>query len=387
MSKTSKILIVGAGIGGLCAAAALGQIGADVDVVEIKPENTVPGVGFGLRTNALRALREIGLYDQCLSIGYPSPALSYYDRHGDHVVELPFGRQFDGMPNNVLLPRLGFLEVATARAVELGCTLRMSTTITDLEQDSTGVSVTFNDGTSGRYDVVIGFDGIKSQVRQELFGRKYDPVPSGGVAWRTALPAPEDLKAPIFCQGLGGKVGFAPLAGGMMYMLVTHSEPGRPRYDPAQFPQLMYERARGIMGDSDFMADSIEQVRGSENVAYTVLDTVMVPYPWYRGRVMIMGDAAHSMTPYLGSGAAMAIEDGVVFAQLLKTDDPLHDVQQTFMARRFPRVKTVWDLSLSLMREEFDSATPEALERRLAYLVSEEPAANDYVHRILESDY
>ena len=93
----------------------------------------------------------------------------------------------------------------------------------------------------------------------------------------------------------------------------------RSRYDPADFAQIMYDRARAIMGDSDFMSDSIEQVRTSDAVAYTLLDTVMVPYPWFRGRVMIMGDAAHSMTPYLGSGAAMAIEDGVVFAQLLET--------------------------------------------------------------------
>jgi 2-polyprenyl-6-methoxyphenol hydroxylase-like FAD-dependent oxidoreductase len=385
--RTSKILIIGAGLGGLCTASALAQVGAIVDVVEIKPDNTVPGVGFGLRLNALRALREIGLYDRCLSIGLRSPSMSYYDRHGAQVVELPFGRQLDGMPNNVLLPRVGFLEIATERAQELGCTIRMGTTFNRLEQDATSVSVSFNDGTSGQYDLVIGFDGIKSAVREELFGHRYDPTPSGGVAWRTALPAPEGLRAPIFCQGLAGKVGFAPLAGGMMYMLVTHAEHGRPRHDPAQFPRLMYERAREIMGDSDFMAESIEQVLVSENVAYTPLDIVMVPYPWFRGRVMIMGDAAHAMTPYLGSGAAMAIEDGVVFARLLDTDDSLEDVQQKFMARRLPRVKTVWDLSLSLMREEFDSATPDALERRLAYLVNEEPAANDYVHRVLESDY
>ena len=387
MSRSIKILIVGAGIGGLCTASALAQIGAEVDVIEIKPENTVPGVGFGLRTNALRAIREIGIYDACLAIGFASPTLSYFDQHGDPVVELPFGRQLDGMPNNVLLPRLGFLEIATARAIELGCTLRMSTTIEQFEQDADGVTVVFNDGTSGRYDLVIGLDGIKSQTRRELFGDKYDPVPSGGVAWRVALPAPPDLKTAIFCQGLGGKVAFAPLAGGMMYMLVTHFEPGRPRYDSAHFPQLMYDRARTIMGDSTYMADSIEQILTSETVAYTLLDTVMVPYPWYRGRMMIMGDAAHSMTPYLGSGAAMAIEDGVVFAKLLDSDDSLHDVQQKFMARRYPRVKTVWDLSLSLMHEEFDSATPEALERRLAYLVNEEPAANDYVHRVLETEY
>ena len=135
------------------------------------------------------------------------------------------------------------------------------------------------------------------------------------------------------------------------------------------------------------MSESIQHVRNSDSVAYTLLDTVMVPLSRHRGRVMIMGDAAHSMTPYLGSGAAMAIEDGVVFAQLLDSDDTLYDVQQKFMARRYPRVKTVWDLSLSLMHEEFDSATPEALERRLAYLVNEEPAANDYVHRVLETEY
>lgn len=387
MSKINNILVVGAGIGGLCTASALAQVGMKVDVIEVKAVNNVPGVGFGLRTNALRALREIGLYDQCHAIGFSSPALTYCDRYGKHVVELPFGRVFDGMPNNLLLPRLGFLEVATARALELGCTLRMATTIASMMQDDSGVSVIFSDGSSARYDLVIGFDGIKSQVRQDLFGTKYNPVPSGGVAWRCALPAPQGLTNPIFCQGLGGKVGFAPLPGGMMYMLVTHEEPGRPRYDPEQFPQLMYERVRKIMGDSDFMSAAIEQVRTSNSVAYTPLDVVMVPYPWYRGRVMIMGDAAHAMTPYLGSGAAMAIEDGVVFARLLDSDDSIHDVQTKFMARRFPRVKTVWDLSLALMHEEFDSASTEALERRLAHLIQDEPAANDYIHRLLESEY
>jgi 2-polyprenyl-6-methoxyphenol hydroxylase-like FAD-dependent oxidoreductase len=382
-----QVLVVGAGLGGLCAAAALAQMGADVDVIEVKAENTVPGVGFSLRLNGLRAVRELGLLDQCLAIGFDAPTLDYYDRYGRHVVELTFGRRVEGLPNNLLMPRIGFLEIATARAVELGCTLRMSTTVVDLQQDATGVDVAFNDGTSGRYDLVIGFDGIRSQIRQEQFGRQFDPAPSGGVAWRTALPAPENFTAPVFCQGLAGKVGFAPLAGGLMYMLVTLPEAGRPRYDPAELPRLMYERARGIMGDSDFMADSIEKVLVSENVAYTPFDVVMVPFPWYRGRVMIMGDAAHAMTPYVGSGAAMAIEDGVVFAQLLKTDDPLCEVQQNFMARRLPRVKTIFDLSLSLMREEFDSATPEALERRLAYLRNEEPAANDFVHRILETEY
>lgn len=387
MPRSKKILIVGAGIGGLCTGVALARIGVEVDIIDIKPDNSVPGVGWGLRTNGLRALREIGLLEPTLALGFPTPPLSYYDRNGRHVVDIPYGRQFDGMPNNVQLPRLGFLEMASAHALEAGCTIRMATTAVDIEQDADGVTVELSDGSSRRYDLVIGFDGINSSIRRYLFGEKYVPTPSGGVAWRAPVRAPDTLKGAVFCHGFGGKVGFVPLAGGMMYVIVTHHEPGRPRHDPAAFPELMYQRARAMMGDSVFMADEIECLRTAANVAYTPLDTVMVPYPWHRGRVMIMGDAAHAMTPYLGSGAAMAIEDGVVFAQLLQSDDTLYDVQTKFMARRYPRVKTVWDTSLQMMHEEFDSATPEALDRRLAHLVNEEPAALDYVHRILESDY
>lgn len=387
MSRFDRILIVGAGIGGLCAAIALARDGVEVDVIDIKPDNSVAGVGWGLRTNGLRALREIGLLEETLSLGFPTPPLSYFDRYGRHVVDIPYGRQFDGMPNNVQLPRLGFLEMASARARAAGCRIRMSTTAVDIAQDDAGVTVGFSDGSSHRYDLVIGFDGINSSIRSYLFGDRYNPVRSGGVAWRAPVRAPEALKGAVFCHGFGGKVGFVPLAGGMMYVIVTHFEPGRPRHDRAAFPEIMHRTAREMMGDSDFMAEAIESLRAATNVAYTPLDTVMVPYPWYRGRVMIMGDAAHAMTPYLGSGAAMAIEDGVVFAELLRSGDSLHDLQTRFMARRYPRVKIISDISLQMMHEEFDSATPEALDRRLAHLVNDEPAALDYVHRILESAY
>ena len=221
----------------------------------------MPGVGFGLRTNALRALREIGLYDQCLSIGFASPTLTYYDRHGDHVVELPFGRQIDGMPNNVLLPRLGFLEIATARALELGCTLRMSTTIAHLEQDADGsvrdvqrrnVGTVRRGDRIRRHQVPDTTGAVRAEVRPGSQRRR-------GVAGRTARSGRPDSPRSS-ARDSAGKVAFAPLAGGMMYMLVTHFESGRPRYDPAQFAQIMYERARAIMGDSDFMSDSIEQV-------------------------------------------------------------------------------------------------------------------------------
>ena len=100
-----------------------------------------------------------------------------------------------------------------------------------------------------------------------------------------------------------------------------------------------------------------------------------------------MGDAAHAMTPYLGSGAAMSIEDGVVLAQELAKDQSLLDAQLAFMTRRLPRVRAVRDRSIEAMHEEFDSVTPEAFERRLNFLVHHEPTANEYANRLLAMPY
>jgi 2-polyprenyl-6-methoxyphenol hydroxylase-like FAD-dependent oxidoreductase len=387
LGKQLRILVVGAGVGGLSAAIALARIGAQVDVIEVKPDNSVPGVGFGLRLNGMRAMKEIGLLEECKSFGSRATGLTYYDTRGEHLCHLSYGPDDGEIPAILIMSRLGYLDVAAARARELGCTIRMGTTVTGLEQDAERVAVTFSSGDGADYDLVLGYDGINSQIRHDHFGARYDPTPVGGVAWRSAMPLAEGLTDTTFLQGHGGKIVFSPLAADMMYMVLTVAEEGRPRYDPADMPRIMYERARALMGDSDFMADSIEYLLQSTSVAYTPYSTVWVPYPWFRGRVMIMGDAAHTMTPYLGSGAAMSIEDGVVLAQELAKDQSLLDAQLTFMARRLPRARAVHERSIEAMFEEFDSVSPEAFQRRLQYLRDLEPIANEYSNRLLALPY
>lgn len=387
MVTSLNILIVGAGIGGLSAAIALAQSGHNVDVVEIEEASRAPGVGFGLRTNGIRAIREIGLLDAAREVGTVGAGLTYYDNEGHHLCDLFYEDGEEGMPSNLNLPRLGFVEVATARAKELGCGFRMATTVASLEQDPDGVDVVFSDGATARYDLVIGYDGVNSQIRREYFGTKFDPTPAGGVAWRIALPRAEGLGSTMFCQGYGGKIVFAPLPDDIMYMVLTVAEEGRPRYDPAEMPQIMYERARALMGESTFMTDSIEYIRTVDSVTYSPYSVVWVPYPWFRGRVMVMGDAAHAMVPYLGSGAAMGIEDGVVLAQELRRDQSLTETQLRFMARRLPRVRAVRDRSMEAMAEEFDTVTPEALQRRYEWLRHDEPLANEYANRLLGQPY
>ncbi|GAB3612918.1 Rossmann-fold NAD(P)-binding domain-containing protein [Humibacter ginsengisoli] len=387
MSKPLKILVVGAGIGGLSSAIALAEIGAEVDVIEISDDNSAPGVGFGLRKNGLRAIQEIGLLDQCMAIGIESRGLTYYDVHGRHLCDMSYGAPDDEGPSNLIMPRLDYLRTVTDRARHVGCNIRMSTTVANIVEKSDAVTVTFNSGDDADYDLVIGFDGINSQIRREYFGAQYAPTPVGGVAWRTAMPLAPGMTETIFCQGYGGKANFSPLAGGMMYLVLTVAEEGRPRYDPADMPRIMYDRARAVMGDSEFMSDSVEHIRESTSVAYTPFSTVWVPYPWFRGRIMIMGDAAHAMTPYLGSGAAMSIEDGVVLAQELAKDQSLLDAQLAFMTRRLPRVRAVHDRSMEAMKEEFDSVTPETYQRRVEFLINDEPIANEYSNQLLARPY
>ncbi|ALX66601.1 FAD-dependent monooxygenase [Microbacterium sp. XT11] len=387
MTQPSRILIVGAGIGGLSTATALARIGAHVDVIDIKPDNSVAGVGFGLRINGLRALRDIGMLDDALAMGHPAPGIDNYDANGDFLSNMSYGSQDEGLPGCVTMARVAFLELAAKHARDRGCTIRMGTTVTRMTQDDDTVSVTFSSGESAEYDLVIGFDGINSQIRHEFFGEKYAPRPVGGVAWRAALPNRRKIMQPIICQGYGGKIMLTPLSEDTMYMVLTVAEEDRPRYDPTKMAEIMHDRAVALTRGSEFLADALEDVRSSENVAYTPYSTVWVPYPWFRGRVMIMGDAAHAMTPYLGSGAAMSIEDGVVFAQELAEDQPLIDAQLNFMKRRLPRVRAVHDRSIESMLEEFDSVTEETYRARIEYLRRDEPIANEYANRLLRMPY
>lgn len=387
MGQPLRILIVGAGIGGLTAASALARIGARVEVIDDKPEISVAGVGFGLRINGLRAVREIGLLDEVLEVGHPAPGIDNYDSEGNLLSTMSYGTRDEGLPGCVTMSRMAFLELAAKHALDNGCTFRMSTTVAAVAQDDDKAVVTFSSGDRAEYDLVLGFDGLHSQIRREYFGEQYAPRPVGGVAWRAGLPNRRRLMQPIICQGRGGKIMLTPLSADTMYMVLTVAEEGRPRYDPQQMARIMHDRAVALTGGSEFLADALEDVQHAENVAYTPYSTVWVPYPWFRGRVMIMGDAAHTMTPYLGSGAAMSIEDGVVLAQELAKDQSLVDAQLEFMKRRLPRVRAVHDRSIESMLEEFDSVTPEAYRARIEHLRHDEPIANEYANRLLRMPY
>jgi 2-polyprenyl-6-methoxyphenol hydroxylase-like FAD-dependent oxidoreductase len=143
-------------------------------------------------------------------------------------------------------------------------------------------------------------------------------------------------------EGLDTKVGFVPLSPDLMYMLIVSAEPNNPRFADASLAVEMRSRLKGYTG---FVAEMAELIVDPAEVVYRPLETMLLPAPWMKGRVLLIGDAAHATTPHLAQGAAMAIEDAVLLGELLGRDAEPGTLLDEFMARRFDRAKFVVDSS------------------------------------------
>ena len=141
MAKVEKVLVVGAGIGGLAAAAALGQRGAEVDMVEIKPDSTVYGVGINQPANSLRALDAIGVLDQILAVGVTYDGYTFNDYKGNEIVAITSQLGDERVPPNCALPRRALSEILIGAAEGAGAKIRYGTTVADLDDRGDGIDV------------------------------------------------------------------------------------------------------------------------------------------------------------------------------------------------------------------------------------------------------
>ncbi|BAU74859.1 FAD-dependent oxidoreductase [Metapseudomonas furukawaii] len=344
MSDISKVLIVGGGIGGLCAAIALRRQGISVDLVEIKSEWTVYGVGIIQQSNVVREMARLGVLDRYLDAAYAFEDVGIYDVQGQPLARIP-GQRLAGpeYPANVGISRLALHQVLSGTAIELGTQVRLGLSVESLEQDATGVDVTFTDGSQGRYDLVVGADGVYSKVRGMLFGDTYKPRFTGQAVWRYNFPRHPSIDHLASYVGAEGNAGLVPLADNLMYMFSTSHEPGNPWYEPAQLAPLMRDRI-GRMGG--LVGELREQITDSAQVVYKPMEVVFVDEPWFKGRVLLIGDAAHATTPHLGQGAGMAIEDALVLSLELAGAGTLERRLERFMARRFERCKYISEHSI-----------------------------------------
>jgi 2-polyprenyl-6-methoxyphenol hydroxylase-like FAD-dependent oxidoreductase len=352
LSEVQKVLVVGGGIGGLSTAIALRRRGVAVDVVELNPKWDVYGVGIIQPSNALRALATLGLADAAVAQGHGMEGSKLLTSDGHLIHDQPAprlaGPQFPPM-NGITRPRLH--AIFTEAVLAAGADVRLGETVTQIDQDEDGVHVVFSDGTTGDYDLLVGADGINSRTREMVFDPELVPEFTGQVCWRYNVPRPPEVTELWMFLGSNGKAGFCPLSDELMYVLyIEEPPPGDVWVKPAGSAALLRERIAefgGLMGE---MRD--RHIVDDDAVVYRPVERVFLEGDWYRGRVVLLGDAAHATSPHVGQGAAMAIEDAVVLAEELATDAPIHEALARWNARRRPRARSIYDISRQIQELE-----------------------------------
>jgi 2-polyprenyl-6-methoxyphenol hydroxylase-like FAD-dependent oxidoreductase len=371
MALVNKVLIVGGGIGGMCAAIQLRKQGVDVDLVEINPEWTVYGAGITVSGPTLRALRTVGVVDEVLARGGHWSAIDVCAADGTVTATVPVAHAAgaEDLPpaGGIMRPVLAdILSRATRRA---GTTVRLGVTFQSIAQEDQGVDVAFSDGTQGRYDLVIGADGVNSKVREAVFPGAPTPKFTGQGSWRAVVPRTR-TNSTIY-MGRTTKAGLNPVSETESYLFVLDPRDGLEFLPADRWPSLMAELLAefgGAIGEirRGLLDGSLPQHR----IVYRPLAGLMLQAPWHRGRVVLLGDAVHATTPHLASGAGIAVEGAVVLAEELARCHFLEGALTAYAGRRYDRARLVVGSSMRMGEIEQSGGSKEEHTRVMVHAMS-----------------
>lgn len=373
----TSVLVIGAGIAGAALAIALAQGGVSVDVVERTAREKTSGSGITLQGNALRVLRTLGVWDRVREHGYGFDTLGLRapDPHGTLLVEMNDARTGGAdLPATVGMERPVLASVLHDAAEGAGAKLRFAVTAESFTHDEDGVTVAFSDGTSGRYDLVVGADGVRSTTRTAI-GIDVAPQPTGMGIWRLIGPRPDSVtRTDLYYGGVGYIAGYCPTGENSLYAYIVEDAQDRTGLSPAERLGVMKGLAEHYHGPWD---DIRADLNDPSAINYTWFESHVIDGPWHRGRVVLIGDAAHCCPPTVAQGGAQALEDALVLAEMVLAADAVDDtVLDAFAARRLPRARAVVEASVQIgtwmLAHDRDADVP-GLMGRVAALVSEAP--------------
>jgi 2-polyprenyl-6-methoxyphenol hydroxylase-like FAD-dependent oxidoreductase len=340
------VLIVGAGIAGSALAAALGQRGIASEVIDL--DDRTDGAHIGLTNRAVDVLDDLGVLEAAVQAGAAHQETVFvrmYLANGDPIPIPPPPRPDTDLPAAVTIYRPVLSDILTGAAKDAGAVFRYGLSIEAFEQDATGVNVSFTDGGAGRYALVVGADGVHSRVR-ELLHPQLKPAYTGTVALRWMLD--EDPPGPPgFYNSAGEMVAIAPVKGGMTYVASGAESPEGHRVEQAEARQML----RAVLERFPAPTPTAlrEKLTDDQSILVHPFEWILVPSPWHRGRLTVIGDAAHATTALLSSGGGMALEDAMVLAQELAQATTVESALDGFMRRRFERVRVVVEASVKLL--------------------------------------
>jgi 2-polyprenyl-6-methoxyphenol hydroxylase-like FAD-dependent oxidoreductase len=342
MALVNKILVIGGGVGGMCAAIQCAKQGIEVDLVEINPHWAPDGAGITISGPTLRALREVGVVDEVLRVGGHWNAVDICGPQGEVKMTVPVvpaegAAELPGA-GGIMRPALAdILGHATQRA---GANVRLGLSFDSMVQDEEGVDAVFTDGSRGRYDLVIGADGVNSQVRKLVMPEFPGPRFTGQGSWRAVVPRLRE-NSTIY-MGATTKAGVNPISATECYLFVLDRREGMDFIPPTEWPEKLAELLEEFGGQVGEIRDGLR--RGTlpdARLLYRPLAGHMITGPWHRGRIVLLGDTVHATTPHLASGAGIAIEGALVLAEELGRCHYLEGALLAYAGRHYDRARLV----------------------------------------------
>jgi 2-polyprenyl-6-methoxyphenol hydroxylase-like FAD-dependent oxidoreductase len=358
MAAVESALVVGGGISGMSTAIELRRRGIEVELVEIAEVWRPLGSGITMMAPALRALHRLGLLDRCLEHGFGVTELRVCDRAGERLATIPLPRLLGAdYPGLLGMMRPTLHDDLTGAVEQEGIAVRLGTTVTALEQVDGAVRVSLSDGTEREVGLVVGADGFRSQIREFVVG-PVAPVFREQAVYRAVVDRPGEVDASY--QFRGDPLvhpGFTPISQERMYVFLPVPATAGESHVREDLPRLMREHMAPFEG---IVAQVRETIVDPDLIDYRLQETLLLEPPWHRGRVVLVGDAVHTTTPHMASGAAIALEDAIVLGEELAARGSVDDALQAFVDRRFERCRLVVETSAQLSTWQAHPGTPGA---------------------------
>ena len=326
MSYRQRVLVVGGGIAGLATARALLSLDIEPDVVERGDPWPQTGAGLYLPANAVRALGALGLQDRFLERACQIATQRFLDHRGRQLLEVDLSAVWAATGPCAAISHSGLHEL-----LRDGIPVRTGTTVSELIDQPPRVHAVFDDGSTDDYDLVIGADGIRSWIRTVVLGGR-PPRRLAQASWRFLVEDPGEVAWTVRL-GHGKAFLTVPLGHGRIYCYADVNAPASfnpTPGDPTELTELYDEFAEPV-------PTIVQTLLANKDVIHFSTIQEVTQMPWVSGRIVLVGDAAHAMSPNMAEGVGMALEDALVLAQTLNAGRPLHEYE----ARRRPRVRFV----------------------------------------------
>ncbi|MGU3499819.1 FAD-dependent urate hydroxylase HpxO [Mycobacterium sp. C31M] len=342
-----KVVIIGAGMGGMSAAIALRQIGIDTAVYERVTENKPVGAAISVWSNGVKCLNYLGLQEETAQLGGIVETMSYVDAHtGDTMCRFSMQPLIDQVGQRPYPIARAELQLMLMKAYGLD-NINFGMKMVDVSDGPEQATATFADGTTVTADVIIGADGASSITREYVLGGPVTRRYAGYVNFNGLVDTDEEIGPATEWTtyvGDGKRVSVMPVAGGRFYFFFDVVEPEGLPYERGSAREVLRGHFQGWAPGVQKLIDTLDP-QTTNRVEILDLDPF---HTWVKGRVAVLGDAAHNTTPDIGQGGCSAMEDAIALQWAFK-DNP-DDVHAALAAYQAARTERAGDLVLRARR-------------------------------------